>query len=111
MLRVKDDVVGLLNKLKHQQPSVRLYAVRALMQEELEPELALRPAEERLLLPRALARSLIDLLLLLAAWARLERPADGEDLEAEEEEELRDAIACSLDALDEISRRSRPVPI
>lgn len=42
MLRVKDDVVGLLNKLKHQQPSVRLYAVRALMQEELEPELALR---------------------------------------------------------------------
>lgn len=42
MLRVKDDVVGLLNALKHQQASVRLHAVKALMQEELEPELAMR---------------------------------------------------------------------
>ena len=52
--------------------------------------------------PRALARSLWALLFwvlalppLLAAWARLERPDDEED-DLEEEEELRDAIACSL---------------
>jgi HEAT repeat protein len=42
MLRVKDGVVGLLNALKHQQAAVRLHAVKALMQQELEPELALR---------------------------------------------------------------------
>ena len=51
--------------------------------------------------PRALARSLWALLFwvlalppLLAAWARPERLGDDGDLE--EEEELRDAIACSL---------------
>jgi HEAT repeat protein len=42
MLRVKDDVVGLINALKHQQPAVRLQAVRALTNDVLEPELALR---------------------------------------------------------------------
>jgi HEAT repeat protein len=42
MLRVKDDLVSLLNALKHQQPSVRLHAIKALMHEELEPTLALR---------------------------------------------------------------------
>jgi hypothetical protein len=54
--------------------------------------------EERLLelrLPRALARSvfgLLDLLPLLEAWARLDFPEEG-DLD---DEELRDAIACSF---------------
>jgi hypothetical protein len=69
--------------------------------------------EERLLLPElrlplALARSLCALLFcelalppLLAAWARLILPADGEDdLEDEEEEELRDAIACSFGSVE-----------
>lgn len=58
------------------------------------PELELRLPEERLLLPLALARSLFWLLerpLLLE-----DLPADEEDLEEEEEEELRDAIACPL---------------
>jgi hypothetical protein len=64
--------------------------------------------EERLLLllpPLALARSLCALLFwvlalppLLAACARLDFPEDGEDFE-DEEEELRDAIACSLGRL------------
>ena len=70
-----------------------------LLEERLLPELLRLP--ERLV-PRALARSLWALLFwvlalppLLAACARLERPDDGEDLE-EEEEELRDAMACSL---------------
>ena len=54
----------------------------------LEPLLALaRPLEERLC---ALA-----LPPLLAACARLDLPEDEEDLE--EEEELRDAIACSFE--------------
>ncbi|HEY0823623.1 MAG TPA: hypothetical protein VGD76_07540 [Ramlibacter sp.] len=66
--------------------------------------LALRlPAEDDLLLPPlALARSLCALLFwvlalppLLAAWARLDFPEEA-DLEEDEEEELRDAIACSL---------------
>ena len=65
--------------------------------------------EERLLLPDlellpplALARSLCALLFwvlalppLLAACARLDFPAEDED-DLEEEEELRDAIACSF---------------
>ena len=68
--------------------------------------------EERLLLellrperplPLALARPLEDRLCalalpaLLAAWERVILPEDEEDLE--EEEELRDAIACSLGRL------------
>lgn len=66
--------------------------------------------EERLVLlvlrrpPLALARSLCARLFwvlalppLLAAWARVERLEDGDDLE--EEEELRDAIACSFGQL------------
>jgi hypothetical protein len=65
--------------------------------------LELRLPDERLLLLRALARSLWALLFLLLAraplleaWARLLlRPDD--DL-PEEGEELRDAIACSLDS-------------
>ena len=59
-----------------------------------------------LLLPLALARSLCALLSwvlalppLLAAWARLILPADGDDDLEEEEEELRDAMACSFDGL------------
>jgi hypothetical protein len=59
--------------------------------------------EEDLLLPLALARSLWALLFwllalppLLAACARLDLPEDEDDLEDEEEEELRDAIACSF---------------
>jgi hypothetical protein len=69
-----------------------------LLEERVLPELLRLP--ERLP-PRALARSLCALLFwvlalppLLAAWARLERPDDDGDLE--EEEELRDAMACSL---------------
>ena len=69
-----------------------------LLEERLLPELLRLP--ERLV-PRALARSLWALLFwvlalppLLAAWARPERLGDDGDLE--EEEELRDAIACSL---------------
>lgn len=54
--------------------------------------------------PLALARSLCARLFfvlalppLLAAWARLIFPEeDGDDLEEDEEEELRDAIACSF---------------
>ena len=70
----------------------------------LERLLELRPddEEERLLLPLALARSLWALLFwllalppLLAAWARLDLE-DEDGLEDEEEEELRDAIACSF---------------
>jgi hypothetical protein len=71
-----------------------------LVEERLLPELLLRLPER--LPPRALARSLWALLFwvlalppLLAAWARLERP-DVDDEGLEEEEELRDAIACSL---------------
>jgi hypothetical protein len=70
-----------------------------LLREERLPEL--RPLEERLP-PLALARSLCARLFwvlalppLLAAWARLLRPED-DDLEEDEEEELRDAIACSF---------------
>lgn len=63
--------------------------------------LELRLPDERLLLPRALARSLWALVFLLLAraplpeaWARLLlRPED--DL-PDEDEELRDAIACSF---------------
>lgn len=58
--------------------------------------------EEERLPPLALARSLCALLFwllalppLLAACARLDLPEDAEDLE-EDEDELRDAIACSL---------------
>ena len=68
-----------------------------LLEERLEPDLLL---EERLP-PLALARSLCALLFwvlalppLLAACARLIFPEEEDDLE--EEEELRDAIACSL---------------
>ena len=64
---------------------------------ELRPPLLLA---ERLP-PLALARSLCARLFwvlalppLLAAWARLERPGE-DDLEEEEEDELRDAMACS----------------
>jgi hypothetical protein len=65
-------------------------------------------AEDLLLLPLALARSLCALLFcvlalppLLAACARLILPEDDEDDEADgfdedEEEELRDAMACSF---------------
>jgi hypothetical protein len=74
-----------------------------LLEERLLPELELR-LPERLLLPLALARSLWALLFwvlalppLLAACARLDLPDDEEDLE--EEEELRDAIACSFGRL------------
>jgi hypothetical protein len=70
-----------------------------LLREERLPELEL-PLPERLL-PLALARSLRPLLLLL----RLLRPLDAvprlllredDDPDLEEEEELRDAMACSL---------------
>ena len=71
-----------------------------LLLEERLPELELLLPER--LPPLALARSLCARLFcvlalppLLAAWARLERPDDEED-DLEEEEELRDAIACSL---------------
>jgi hypothetical protein len=70
---------------------------------------ALLAEGERLLL-RALARSLWALLFcvlalppLLAACARLILPEeeDGDDLPDEEDEELRDAIACSIGRLNE----------
>jgi hypothetical protein len=58
-------------------------------------------------LPLALARSLCARLFwvlalppLLAAWARLDFPED-DDLLEEGEEELRDAIACSLGRLND----------
>jgi hypothetical protein len=79
-----------------------------LREERLVPLLArlaearLEPLPERLE-PRALARSLCAWLFwllafapLLAAWARLVRPDEGDALEDDEEEELRDAMACSL---------------
>jgi hypothetical protein len=78
--------------------------------------LPLLPEEERLP-PRALARSLWALLFwvlalppLLAACARLVLLDDeGDDLPDEEEEELRDAIACSIGSVDEgRPSRSRP---
>ena len=72
----------------------------------LDFELELR---DLLLLPLALARSLCALLFrvlalppLLAAWARLDLPEDDadafdeEDFDEDEEDELRDAIACSF---------------
>lgn len=57
--------------------------------------------EEERLLPLALARSLLPLLelRLLDALARLLLLRDGDDLDGEdldEEEELRDAMACSF---------------
>ena len=74
-----------------------------LLLEERLPELELLLPER--LPPLALARSLCARLFwvlalppLLAAWARLERPDDEED-DLEEEEELRDAIACSFGRL------------
>jgi hypothetical protein len=82
--------------------------------------------EERLLLllprlePRALARSLCARLFWLLACAPL-RPAslrlmvlpreDEEDLEREDEEELRDAIACSLVVAARAPMRWPPVSI
>ena len=76
------------------------HLLELLREERLPEELLLRLPER--LLPLALARSLCARLFcvlalppLLAAWARLERPEDDED-GLEEEEELRDAIACSL---------------
>jgi hypothetical protein len=82
------------------------------------------PDEERLLLPLAPARSLCALLFwvlalppLLVACERLIVPeddadADGDDLEddGEEEEELRDAMACSFGAVEITSRVSRGFP-
>ena len=72
-----------------------------------EEERLLLPEEERLLLPRALARSLwarlfcvLALPPLLAAWARLDFPEEDGDLE-DEDEELRDAIACSFGRLND----------
>jgi hypothetical protein len=80
------------------------------LEERLLPELLLRLPER--LPPRALARSLCALLFwvlalppLLAAWARLERPDDGD---LEEEEELRDAMACSLGRCWTAATRSAP---
>ncbi len=60
-----------------------------LLEERLELEL-----RDLLLLPLALGLLLEDLLLLLRALGLLLR--DEPDLEEEEEEELRDAIACSF---------------
>jgi hypothetical protein len=67
--------------------------------------------DEDRLPPLALARSLCALLFwvlalppLLAACARLIFPEEDEDdLPDEEDEELRDAIACSCGRLDEVS--------
>lgn len=42
MLLLMDDDVRLLNSLKHRDPSVRRQAIRALLQKDLEPALALR---------------------------------------------------------------------
>jgi len=62
-----------------------------LLLEERLPALELR---DLLLLPLALGLLLEDLLLLLRALGLLLR--DAPDLDEEEDEELRDAIACSL---------------
>jgi hypothetical protein len=63
-----------------------------LLLEERLPALELR--DLLLLLPLALGLLLEDLLLLLRALGLLLR--DAPDLDEEEDEELRDAIACSL---------------
>jgi hypothetical protein len=71
-----------------------------------EPDPELRLAEDLLLPPRALARSLCARLVWLLA-----RPPlldDGEDFDEEEEEELRDAIACSFAALNNRPSWVRP---
>jgi hypothetical protein len=87
--------------MRAQRDELRLLLLRPLPEDEADDERLLPDDEERLL-PRALARSLWARLFcvlarppLLAAWARLERP-DEDDLEEEEEDELRDAMACSL---------------
>jgi hypothetical protein len=74
--------------------------------------LLLRLAVEERPEPFALARSLCARLFwvlalppLLAACARLDFPEDGEDdLEEDEEVEVRDAIACSLVGLNPAAR-------
>jgi hypothetical protein len=82
----------------HQGPWPRAYLLE--LREDL-PELELRLLEDLLLLSPSLFL-LLERLPLLAAWALPERLEDGEDFfEEEEEEELRDAIACSFGALDE----------
>lgn len=71
----------------------------ALLLEERLPEVELLLRLPPLALARSLCARLFWVLALpplLAAWARLERPDDAED-DLEEEEELRDAIACSFD--------------
>jgi hypothetical protein len=82
-------------------PARRLLAYLLLLREDLLPELALRLPER--LPPLALARSLwarlfwvLALPPLLAACARLDFPEEDDDLEEPEDEELRDAIACSF---------------
>jgi hypothetical protein len=74
-----------------------------LLREDLPPELELALRLPERLPPLALARSLwarlfwvLALPPLLAACARLDFPEEDEDLEEPEDEELRDAIACSF---------------
>ena len=82
-----DDVLRPAASLRHfDELREERLLLELLLPERLLPLALARPLEERLC---ALA-----LPPLLAAWARLILPDDEPDLE--EEEELRDAIACSL---------------
>lgn len=76
-----------------------------LLLEERLPELELRLPDEERLLPLALARSLLPLLLLLLrpleAVPRLLPLLLREEPDLEDEEELRDAMACSFGRLNE----------